>query len=58
VAFAVGVLALVAVEISGHKSWPVVLLQALLIVGIIVSSAFDLRDPRRRRASAHGPTSE
>jgi hypothetical protein len=30
---------------------PVVLVQAVLIVGIIVTSALDLRDLRRRRGS-------
>jgi len=51
VAFAVGVLALLGVELSGRKNLPVVLVQALLIVGIIVTSALDLRDLRRRRGS-------
>lgn len=46
VVFAVGVLALVAIELSGHRSWPVVLLQVLGTVGIVVSSAFDVRDLR------------
>lgn len=47
VAFAVGVLALLGVELSGRKNLPVVLVQALLIVGIVVTSALDLRDLRR-----------
>ena len=52
VAFAVGVLALLGVELSGRKNLPpVVLVQAVLIVGIIVTSALDLRDLRRRRGS-------
>jgi len=52
VAFAVGVLALLGVELSGRKNLPpVVLVQAVLIVGIIVTSAVDLRDLRRRRGS-------
>jgi 4-amino-4-deoxy-L-arabinose transferase-like glycosyltransferase len=57
VAFALGVLLLLAVELSGHRSWRVTLPQALLILGIIVTSALDLRDLRRRRAAA-GPSSK
>jgi hypothetical protein len=57
VAFALGALAILAFELSGHRSWLVILLQALLIVGIIVTSALDLRDLRRRRAAAPGPPS-
>jgi hypothetical protein len=47
VAFALGVLVLLALELSGHPSWPVFLPQALFIVGIIVTSALDLRDCRK-----------
>ncbi len=57
VAFALGVLAVLAFELSGHRSWLVILLQALLIVGIIATSALDLRDLRRRLAAAPGPPS-
>jgi hypothetical protein len=45
--FAVGVLTLLVVELLGHRSWPVVALQALLIAGIVVTSVLDLRDLRR-----------
>jgi len=58
VACALGVLVLVAFELAGHQGWLVILLQALLIVGIIVTSALDVRDLRRRRAPAPGPPSE
>jgi len=58
VAFALGVLILLVVELSGHRSWLVIVPQALLILGIIVTSALDLRDLRRRRAAAVGPPSE
>jgi hypothetical protein len=57
VAFALGVLVLLAVELSGHRSWFVVLLQTLFILGIIVTGALDLWDLRRRRAAA-GPPSQ
>lgn len=58
VAFAIAVLVLLPIELSGHRSWPVILLQALLIVGIIATSVLDLRDLRRRRGTASGPPSE
>lgn len=58
VVFAIGVLALLAIELSGHRSRPVILLQALLIVGIIVTSALDLRGLRRRRGTGSRPSSE
>jgi hypothetical protein len=58
VAFGLGVLVLLAFELSGHRSLPVILLQALLILGIIVTSALDLWDLRRRGAAAAGPPSE
>ena len=44
VGFALGVLALLAVELSGHRSLLVTIPQALLILGIIATSALDLRD--------------
>ncbi len=68
-ALAVGVLALVAFEPSGQRSWPVLLLpvlllpvlllpvlllQGMLIVGIIVTSALDLRDLRSRQEATPG----
>jgi hypothetical protein len=56
VACALGVLILLAFELSGHRNWFVVLLQSLLIVGIIVTSALDLWDLRRRPA-VPGPPS-
>ena len=55
--FAIGVLALVGVELSGHRPWPVILLQALLIVGIVITSALDLRDIRRRTSERADPPS-
>jgi len=54
VAFALGVLVLLPFELSGHRSWLVILPQALLILGIIITSALDLRDLHRRRAAATG----
>ena len=56
VACALGVLVLLVVQLSGHRSGLVVLLQTLLIAGIIVTSALDLRDLRRRRAAAGPPS--
>lgn len=50
VLFALGVLALLGVELSGRRDWPVVLVQTLLIGGIIVTSVLDLRDLRHRPA--------
>jgi uncharacterized membrane protein YecN with MAPEG domain len=58
VVFALAVLVLLAFELSGHENWLVILLQALLIIGIIVTSALDLQDLRRRRAATPGPPSE
>ena len=57
-AFALGVLVLLAFELSGHRSLLVTLAQALLILGIIITCALDLRDLRRRRAAAARPPSE
>jgi hypothetical protein len=54
-AFALGVLVILAFELSGLRSWLVILLQGLLIVGIIVTSTLDLRDLRRKRDAAPGP---
>jgi hypothetical protein len=45
--FAIGVLALVPVELAGHRGWPVVVPQALLIVGIVTTSVVDLREGRK-----------
>jgi len=47
VAFALGVLILLVVELPGHRSWLVIVPQALLILGIIVTSVLDIRDVRR-----------
>ena len=56
VMFAVGVLALLVVELTtGDRRWPVVVPQAVLIVGIIVTSGLDLR---YRREASVGPTSD
>ena len=54
-AFALGVLVILAFELSGLRSWLVILLQGLLIVGIIVTSTLDLRALRRKRDAAPGP---
>jgi hypothetical protein len=51
------VLVLLAFELSDHRTWLVSLTQALLILGIIVTSALDLRDLRCGRVAA-GPPSE
>jgi hypothetical protein len=48
---ALGVVALLGLELAGHRAWFVVLPQALLIVGIVVTSALDIRDLRRRAAA-------
>jgi hypothetical protein len=48
VLFALGVLALLGVELSGRRNRPVVVAQAVLIAGIIVTSALDLRDLRHK----------
>jgi hypothetical protein len=47
VAFAIGVLVLLVVELSSRRTWLVVVPQALFIVGIIVISVLDMRDVRR-----------
>jgi len=51
VAFALGVLGLLAYELAAGKNWLVVLVQVVLILGIIVTSALDLRDLRRQRSN-------
>jgi uncharacterized membrane protein YecN with MAPEG domain len=51
VGFAVGVLVLLALELTGHRPWPVLVLQVLLIAGIVITSALDFRDLRARRAA-------
>jgi len=48
---ALGVVALLGLELAGHQAWFVVLPQALLIVGIVVTSALDIMDLRRRAAA-------
>jgi hypothetical protein len=55
--FAVGVLVLVIIELTGHRSWPVVLVQALLIFGIVTTSLLDVRDLRRGRTGDPEPPS-
>jgi len=57
VALALGVLALLVVELSGHRTWLVVVPQALFIVGIIVTSVLDMLDLRRDRGGTHRPNS-
>jgi uncharacterized membrane protein YecN with MAPEG domain len=45
------VLVLLALELTGHRPWPVLVLQVLLIAGIVITSALDFRDLRARRAA-------
>jgi hypothetical protein len=49
------VVALVIVELTGHRPWPVVLIQGLGIVGIIITVVLDLWDIGRRRATGSDP---
>jgi hypothetical protein len=58
VAFALGVLALLAVELSGHRSLLVTIPQALLILGIIATSALDLRGHPSPQGSSSRATLE
>jgi len=51
------VLGLLGVELSGHRGWPVVLIQAMLIGGIVVTSVLDLRDLRHKRGEGPEATS-
>ncbi|HUZ39888.1 MAG TPA: hypothetical protein VMU68_00645 [Acidimicrobiales bacterium] len=46
---AVVVLTIVVVELTGHRSWPIEFVQVLVIAGIIIAVAFDVRDIRRQR---------
>ena len=50
-AFALGVIALLIYELAVGQNRLVALTQAALILGIIVTSALDLRDLRRRRSN-------
>lgn len=50
-------MALLAFEVSGKRPWAVVLIQVLLIGGIVVTSALDMRDIRRRQARTPDPLS-
>jgi hypothetical protein len=52
---AVVVVALVIVELTGHRSRPVALIQGLCIVGIIITVGFDLWDIYKRRVTRPGP---
>ena len=58
VTFALGVLVLLGLELSGHRGWLVIVPQVLLIAGVIVTSALDLRDLRRKRAAEPGRPKE
>jgi hypothetical protein len=49
-AFALGVPGLLIYELAVRQNWLLVLTQVLLILGIIVTSALDLRDLRRQRS--------
>jgi hypothetical protein len=51
---AVVVVALVIVELTGHRPWPVVLIQGICIVGIIITVVLDVWDIVRRRAAGSG----
>jgi hypothetical protein len=52
---AVGVLALVVVELTGRRSWSVVVPQVVLIVGIVVTSVLDVIALRRHRRGLTSP---
>jgi hypothetical protein len=52
---AVVVVALVIVELTGHRSWPVALIQGICIAGIIITVGLDLWDIYKRRATRPGP---
>jgi hypothetical protein len=52
---AVVVVALVIVELTGHRSWPVALVQGICIIGIIITVALDLWDIYKRRVTRRGP---
>jgi hypothetical protein len=57
--FAVGVLALLVVELTtGGRNWPIVVPQAVLIVGIVITSVLDLNTIRARRHGSAGPPSD
>ena len=58
VAFALGVLILLAIELGGHRSWLVVVPQVLLIAGITVTSVLDVRGLRRTRTPGPGSPEE
>ena len=51
---AVVVVALVIVELTGHRSRPVPVIQGICIVGIIITVGLDLWDIYRRRAARPG----
>ena len=48
---------ILGVGLSGHRGWPVVLIQALLIVGIVVTSVLDLTDLRHKKGEGPEATS-
>jgi hypothetical protein len=57
--FAVGVLALLVVELTtGRRGWPIVVPQAVLIVGIVITSLLDLNIIRARRHGSDEPPSD
>jgi hypothetical protein len=49
IACAVGVLVLLVVELTGHQSLPIEVVQLTLVGGIVVTSVLDVVDLRRRR---------
>jgi uncharacterized membrane protein YecN with MAPEG domain len=49
------VLVLVGVELAGWRTWPVVVVQIVLIAGIVATSVLDLRGLRHRRAGGPRP---
>jgi len=47
--FAVVILVLVIEELVGPRVWPAVLVQVIGIIGVVITSALDVHDIRRKR---------
>jgi hypothetical protein len=56
IACATGVLVLLVVELSGHRSLPIEITQLSLIAGIVVTSVVDVMDLRRSRPDDPDPS--
>ena len=54
IACAVGVLAMLVVELTGHRTSAIELVQLVLIGGIVVTSVLDVRDHRRDGRDGRG----